>query len=95
MEPVIVDEFEDEMIFPTGYEEDYQYREDIIKPNQAVDPRRQGKVQHTNHDRSNGNHFSQQKLILSSNGINPINSDSNYQFDRVESQYGGLVESQL
>jgi len=27
MEPVIVDEFEDEMIFPTGYEEDY----DIVK----------------------------------------------------------------
>jgi len=37
MEPVIVDEFEDEMIFPTGYEEDYEYREDIIKPNQAID----------------------------------------------------------
>ena len=49
----VVDEFEDEMIFPTGYEEDYQYREDIIKPNQAIDPRRQAKLQHTNHDRSN------------------------------------------
>ena len=48
-----VDEFEDEMIFPTGYEEDYQYREDIIKPNQAIDPRRQAKLQHTNHDRTN------------------------------------------
>ena len=49
------------MIFPTGYEEDYQYREDIIKPNQAVDPRRQAKLQHTNHDRSiNQNHISQQ-----------------------------------
>jgi len=64
----IADEFEDEMIFPTGYEEDYQYREDIIKPNQAIDPRRQAKLQHTNHDRSN------------------------YKF---ESQYKGLVESQL
>lgn len=63
--PVVVDEFEDEMIFPTGYEEDYQYREDIIKPNQAIDPRRQAKLQqHTNHDRTN-------------------------------SQYPGLIESQL
>lgn len=50
-EPVLVDEFEDEMTFPTGYEEDYRYREDIIKPNQAIDPRRQVKLQHTNHDR--------------------------------------------
>ena len=48
---VVVDEFEDEMIFPTGYEEDYRYREDIIKPNQVIDPRRQVKIQHTNHDR--------------------------------------------
>ncbi|CAF1278772.1 unnamed protein product [Adineta steineri] len=101
-EPAIVDEFEDEMIFPTGYEEDYQYREDIMKPNQPVDPRRQTKVQHTNHDRSNRtlilpshtppiindtNHLSHQHL---SNGI-----DSNYNFDRSESQYAGLVESQL
>jgi hypothetical protein len=70
-----VDEFEDEMIFPTGYEEDYQYREDIIKPNQAIDPRRQTKIQHTNHDR-----FSQ---------------PSNYKFDKTESHYTGLVESQL
>lgn len=66
-----MDEFEDEMIFPTGYEEDYQYREDIIKPNQAIDPRRQ----HTNHDR--------------------FSHPSNYKFDKIESQYGGLIESQL
>jgi hypothetical protein len=77
-ETAIVDEFEDEMIFPTGYEEDYQYREDIIKPNQAIDPRRQAKLQHTNHDRSNEQ---------------PISS--NYAFDKSESQYAGLVESQL
>jgi hypothetical protein len=120
MEPVIVDEFEDEMIFPTGYEEDYGYREDIIKPNQAVDPRRQPKQQHTNHDRSgatiilpppppppltsgtvNGNHKSHQKLILTPNTkqshqmINSSSFDSNYTFDRSESQYAGLVESQL
>jgi hypothetical protein len=63
------------MIFPTGYEEDYQYREDIIKPNQALDPRRQLKLQHTNHDR-----YSQ---------------PSTSKFDKTESQYGGLVESQL
>jgi hypothetical protein len=89
------------MIFPTGYEEDYQYREDIMKPNQAVDPRRQAKAQHTNHDRSNGtiisplpisingNHTAEQKLILTPN------FDTNYKFDRSESQYAGLVESQL
>jgi len=74
-EPVIVDEFEDEMIFPTGYEEDYRYREDIMKPNQAIDPRRQTKIQHTNHDR-----YSQ-----------PTNSSN----QKTESQYNGLVESQL
>jgi hypothetical protein len=86
------------MIFPTGYEEDYKYREDIIKPNQADDPRRQAKVQHTNHDRSNGiinplpslpmngNHTSQQKLPLTPNIVSNYNS---------ESQYPGLVESQL
>lgn len=119
---MIVDEFEDEMIFPTGYEEDYEYREDIIKPNQAVDPRRQAK-QPTNHDRTggpillppppppppptvvpitvNGNHTSQQKLILtpmtkpSHSIINSSSFDSNYKFDRSESQYAGLVESQL
>ena len=123
MEPVIVDEFEDEMIFPTGYEEDYQYREDIMKPNQAADPRRQPKQQPTNHDRSNGtvvllpppppppplitpitvngNHTSHQKLILTPNTkrshqmINSSSFDSNYKFDRSESQYAGLVESQL
>ncbi|CAF0759662.1 unnamed protein product [Rotaria sp. Silwood1] len=118
MEPVIVDEFEDEMIFPTGYEEDYEYREDIIKPNQAVDPRRQPKQQLTNHDRSdgtiilpslppqtsvtvNGNHTSHQKLTLTPNTkqshqiINSLSFDSNYKFDRSESQYAGLVESQL
>lgn len=122
MEPVIVDEFEDEMIFPTGYDEDYEYREDIMKPNQAVDPRRQGKQQqqHTNHDRTNGiilpppppppplipvtvngNHASHQKLILTPTAkpshtmINSSSFDSNYKFDRSESQYAGLVESQL
>ncbi len=119
MEPVIVDEFEDEMIFPTGYEEDYEYREDIIKPNQAVDPRRQPKQQPTNHDRSNGtvilppppppvvpltvngNHTSHQKLILTPKSkpshqvFNSSSFDSNYKFDRSESQYAGLVESQL
>ncbi|CAF3817461.1 unnamed protein product [Rotaria sordida] len=118
MEPVIVDEFEDEMIFPTGYEEDYEYREDIMKPNQAVDPRRQPKQQLTNHDRSdgtiilpsippqtsvtvNGNHTSHQKLILTPNTkqshpiVNSLSFDSNYKFDRSESQYAGLVESQL
>jgi hypothetical protein len=63
------------MIFPTGYEEDYQYREDIIKPNQAIDPRRQTKIQHTNHDR-----------------FSHPSTSSNY---KSESQYGGLVESQL
>ncbi|CAF3251242.1 unnamed protein product [Rotaria socialis] len=118
MEPIIVDEFEDEMIFPTGYEEDYEYREDIMKPNQAVDPRRQPKQQLTNHDRANGtitlpsitsqppptvngNHTSHQKLILTSNTkpshqmANSSSFDSNYKFDRSESQYAGLVESQL
>jgi hypothetical protein len=124
MEPVIVDEFEDEMIFPTGYEENYEYREDIMKPNQAVDPRRQPKQQPTNHDRSrgtvllppppppllppsttpitvNGNHTSHQKLILTPNGKtshqmnNSSSFDSDYKFDRSESQYAGLVESQL
>lgn len=124
MEPVIVDEFEDEMIFPTGYEENYEYREDIMKPNQAVDPRRQPKQQPTNHDRTggtvilpppplpppppsaapvtvNGNHTSHQKLLLTpttkqSHQINNSSSfDSNYKFDRSESQYAGLVESQL
>ncbi|CAF1355289.1 unnamed protein product [Adineta steineri] len=121
MEPVIVDEFEDEMIFPTGYEEDYEYRQDIIKPNQAVDPRRQHKQQQqpTNHDRSgttivlpppsiplvsetvNGHHKPHQKLILTPNTkqshqmVNSSSFDSNYKFDRSESQYAGLVESQL
>ena len=126
MEPVIVDEFEDEMIFPTGYDEDYEYREDIIKPNQAVDPRRQTKQQQpTNHDRTNGtillpplppppppapsiipitvngNHTSHHKLILTPTTkashpmINSSSFDSNYKFDRSESQYAGLVESQL
>jgi hypothetical protein len=118
MEPVIVDEFEDEMIFPTGYEEDYEYRVDIMKPNQAVDPRRQPRQQPTNHDRSsgtvilppplppapvtvNGNHTSYQKLILTPNPKqshqmnNSSSFDSNYKFDRSESQYAGLVESQL
>ncbi|UJR10411.1 hypothetical protein I4U23_014615 [Adineta vaga] len=100
-EPTIVDEFEDEMIFPTGYDEDYQYREDIMKPNQAVDPRRQTKIQHTNHDRStkpttlppltNGvHHLSHPKSTITSNGISP---SSNY--DRPESQYTGFIESQL
>ena len=98
LEPAVVDEFEDEMIFPTGYDEDYQYREDIMKPNQAVDPRRQTKVQHTNHDRS-AKATSQQshstanpghhKLNGTSNGFVPSNSD------RAESQYTGLIESQL
>lgn len=122
---MIVDEFEDEMIFPTGYEEDYEYREDIMKPNQAVDPRRQAKQQQqpTNHDRTggpillppppppppptvvpitvNGNHTSHQKLILTPTMkvphsiINSSSFDSNYKFDRSESQYAGLVESQL
>jgi hypothetical protein len=118
MEPVIVDEFEDEMIFPTGYEENYEYREDIMKPNQAVDPRRQPKQLPTNHDRSNGtivlppppppppvtvngNHTSHQKLTLTPNTkqahqiANSSSFDSNYKFDRSESQYAGLVESQL
>ena len=115
---MIVDEFEDEMIFPTGYDEDYEYREDIIKPNQAVDPRRQPKQKPTNHDRPNGklhaptaqhapvtvngNHSSQPKsnLTLQTQPTNhQMNSsssfDSNYKFDRSESQYAGLVESQL
>lgn len=89
------------MIFPTGYEEDYQYREDIIKPNQAIDPRRQIKVQNTNHDRPNS-----MTVLLSSNSnndnplsrekINPAsNLDSNSKFHPLESQYTGLVESQL
>ncbi|CAF0871801.1 unnamed protein product [Rotaria sordida] len=106
-ESAIVDEFEDEMIFPTGYEEDYQYREDIMKPNQAVDPRRQTKVQHTNHDRTsetivlpspnpiNDNHLSHQKLSSTSNIINTPNFDSNYKYNKLESSYAGLVESQL
>lgn len=107
------------MIFPTGYEEDYEYREDIMKPNQAVDPRRQAKQKPTNHDRSNGkvigppsaqfnpvtvngNHTSQQKTnstLHPQPNNHPMNSsssfDSNYKFDRSESQYAGLVESQL
>jgi hypothetical protein len=97
------------MIFPTGYEEDYQYREDIIKPNQVVDPRRQTKVQHTNHDRSNrtivlpshvplvngNNHLSHQQLTIIPNVMNSSSFDANYNFDRSESQYAGLVESQL
>lgn len=122
MEPVIVDEFEDEMIFPTGYDEDYEYRQDIMKPNQAVDPRRQPKVHQINHDRPNGtaglpppllpsaapvplpvngNHTSHQKLLLTpiTNPTQQMNNsssfDSNYKFDRSESQYAGLVESQL
>lgn len=114
MEPVIVDEFEDEMIFPTGYEEDYEYREDIIKPNQAVDPRRQPKQQPTNHDRlatsvprppaaamTNGHHKPSTKPVVVSNHkpapqmVNSSSFDSNYKFDRSESQYAGLVESQL
>ncbi|UJR35543.1 hypothetical protein I4U23_028297 [Adineta vaga] len=124
MEPVIVDEFEDEMIFPTGYEENYEYREDIMKPNQAVDPRRQPKQQPTNHDRLgttivlppapllppvsamvNGHHHkSNQKLTITPNHnhnqqsqqmVNSSSFDSNYKFDRSESQYAGLVESQL
>lgn len=118
MEPIIVDEFEDEMIFPTGYDEDYGYREDIMKPNQAVDPRRQPKQQLTNHDRTggtivlpsvapqpsitvNGNHTPNQNLILTPNAkssqqmVNSSSFDSNYKFDRSESQYAGLVESQL
>ncbi|CAF1609159.1 unnamed protein product [Adineta ricciae] len=121
MEPVIVDEFEDEMIFPTGYDEDYEYREDIMKPNQAVDPRRQPKQQPTNHDRlgktivlphapippptssmTNGHHKSNQKLTITPNHnhlpaqmVNSSSFDSNYKFDRSESQYAGLVESQL
>ena len=104
MEPVVVDEFEDEMI---GYEEDYKYREDIMKPNQAIDPRRQVKQQHTNHDRFNktivqssriqsdsvnDNH---EQFILTPNTQHSLSFDSNYQFDRSESQYAGLVESQL
>ena len=116
MEPVIVDEFEDEMIFPTGYEEDYAYREDIMKPNQAVDPRRQHKQQPTNHDRfgpnivlppppasalTNGHHKPPQKPLAPPNHnqapqmVNSSSFDSNYKFDRSESQYAGLVESQL
>lgn len=114
MEPAIVDEFEDEMNFPTGYGEDYEYREDIMKPNQAVDPRRQPKQQPTNHDRSNGlvvlpstlpgpiiANGTHQKLNPTSYIQSPpqiVNSssfDSNYKFDRSESQYAGLVESQL
>jgi hypothetical protein len=109
------------MIFPTGYEEDYEYREDIMKPNQAVDPRRQAKQQPTNHDRSTstfvqpslppsksaivtgngvgiGNHTSHPKLISTTPTHPLVNSssfDSNYKFDRSESQYAGLVESQL
>jgi hypothetical protein len=80
------------MIFPTGYEEDYRYREDIMKPNQAVDPRRQTKTQHTNHDRLNG------MIILPSPPINDnqrLILTPNYKFDKSESQYAGLVESQL
>jgi len=120
LEPVIVDEFEDEMIFPTGYDEDYEYREDIMKPNQAVDPRRQPKQKATNHDRSNGklpaptaqhppvtfngnhhpSHPPKSNLTLQTQPPNhQMNSsssfDSNYKFDRSESQYAGLVESQL
>ncbi|CAF0826033.1 unnamed protein product [Rotaria sp. Silwood1] len=107
LESTIVDEFEDEMIFPTGYEEDYQYREDIIKPNQAVDPRRQTKIQHTNHDRTNDksvlsssnpineNNLSHQKLTSTSNKTNIPNFDSNHKFNKSESPYAGLVESQL
>ena len=67
------------MIFPTGYEEDYQYREDIIKPNQAPDPRRQAKVQHTNHDRFDS--------------VNTSRFNSYYKSDK--SKYKHLVESQL
>ncbi|CAF2033308.1 unnamed protein product [Rotaria magnacalcarata] len=106
LESAIVDEFEDEMIFPTGYEEDYQYREDIMKPNQAVDPRRQAKLQHTNHDRTNvtsvlpalnnpnnnDNHQIQSKIT---SALNKSNLDSNSKFNTLESQYAGLVESQL
>ncbi|CAF2779085.1 unnamed protein product [Rotaria sp. Silwood2] len=107
LESTIVDEFEDEMIFPTGYEEDYQYREDIIKPNQAVDPRRQAKVQHTNHDRTNEtnvlplsnpineNHISDEKFTSTSNITNKSNLDFNSKFNKSESPYAGLVESQL
>lgn len=94
------------MIFPTGYDEDYQYREDIMKPNQAVDPRRQAKLQHTNHDRApkttvvasrnppvanGGCHPSHQKLTVTSNGL----GSSTHECDRADSQYAGLVESQL
>ena len=82
------------MIFPTGYEEDYQYREDIIKPNQAVDPRRQRKVQHTNHDRLNGNIISPLPISINGHHTSELSSNlnSNYKF---ESQHPGLVESQL
>lgn len=105
--PVIVDDFEDEMIFPTGYEENYEYREDIMKPNQMIDVRRQMKFPPTNHDRSslkpNGNstNSSQHKVTFTSTGkpsqtiLNSSSFDSDYQFDRSESQYAGLVESQL
>lgn len=111
------------MIFPTGYDEDYEYREDIMKPNQAVDPRRQPKQQPTNHDRTaasvgktSSNVYPSSSAIVNGNGIHlshgkqtsgthlqPINQmnnsssfdSTNYKFDRSESQYAGLVESQL
>lgn len=112
MAPVIADDFEDEMIFPTGYEENYEYREDIMKPNQVLDVHRQAKYPPTNHDRTpdtmllpsslktNG-HSSQHKVTFTPNSkpgppvLLSSNFESNYQFDRSESQYAGLVESQL
>lgn len=113
--PVIVDDFEDEMIFPTGYEENYEYREDIMKPNQVIDARRQMKCPPTNHDRTidthllpsslrlNGHpsHSSHHKVTFTPNSkpaqtiLSSSSFDANYEFDRSESQYAGLVESQL
>ncbi|CAF0922672.1 unnamed protein product [Didymodactylos carnosus] len=142
LEPIIVDEFEDEMIFPRGYEEDYEYREDICKPNQNPDPRRPRQTNSSNNN--NNNHRtsstnqntnitdsatslgvvnsatmsknksiltpptittipSQQKsntstILLShqhQSDIHPSNSFENYKFDRSESQYAGLSETQL
>ncbi|CAF1082983.1 unnamed protein product [Didymodactylos carnosus] len=138
LEPIVVDEFEDEMIFPSGYEEDYEYREDICKPNQNPDPRRQKQMNNNTNNRvkssTNQNttindnatplgvvnvlSTTNNKLILSpttttipsqqksttstillphqhQNDIRPSNSFENYKFDRSESQYAGLSETQL
>lgn len=83
-----VDEFDDEIIFPTGYEENYEYREDIIKPNQAVDPRREIRDSSSNnqdqHEPFEFHQSSHQRLVVTPK-----------HFDSSQSQYGGLVESHL